>query len=123
VIPLSRQDTSVQQARRDVSNWSFSKAVDSTADAQEFLSRCDAAGKNFFTTLFESQKAASTYTKITWKHESGFSLQFYFDRLGFAPLVWGFPAKNRDGKGSRERLDFPFDFSLRADAKTTSQIG
>ena len=56
----------------------------------------------------------SNQTKITWKHESGFSLQFYFHRIGFAPLVWGFPAKTRDGKSSRQRLDFPFDFSLRA---------
>jgi hypothetical protein len=27
--------------------------------------------------------------------------------------VWGFPAKNRDGKSIRQRLDFPFDFSVR----------
>jgi hypothetical protein len=104
VIPLSRQETSVQQARKDASSWAFSKAVDSTADAQDFLSRCDDVGKSFFSALFDAQKAVSNRTKITWKHQSGFSLQFYFDRVGFAPLVWGFPAKNRDGKGSRERL-------------------
>jgi Endonuclease NucS len=114
VIPLSRQETGVQQARKNASSWAFSKAVDSTADAQDFLSRCDDVGKSFFSALFDAQKAVSNRTKITWKHQSGFSLQFYFDRIGFAPLVWGFPAKNRDGKGSRERLDFPFDFSLKA---------
>jgi hypothetical protein len=78
------------------------------------LLRCDDAGKNFFTALFDAQKAVSNQTKITWKHQSGFSLQYYFHRIGFAPLVWGFPATNRDGKSSRERLDVPFDFSLKA---------
>jgi hypothetical protein len=28
--------------------------------------------------------------------------------------VWGFPAKTRDGRSIRQRLDFPFDFSLKA---------
>jgi hypothetical protein len=114
-IPMihSNRGTGVQKASERTSGWSFSRTADSTEDARDFLSRCDDTGKNFFTVLFESQKTASTYTKITWKHESGFSLQFYFDRLGFAPLVWGFPAKNRDGKSIRQRLDFPFDFSLR----------
>ena len=41
-------------------------------------------------------------------------MQFYFHRIGFAPIVWGFPAKNRDGKSVRQRLDFLFDFSVRA---------
>jgi hypothetical protein len=113
-IPLSRQDTSVQPGTKDASSWSFSKAVDSTGDAQAFLSRCDEDGKNFFAALFDAQRAVSSQTRITWKHESGFSLQFYFHRLGFAPLVWGFPAKSRDGKSIRQRLDFPFDFSLKA---------
>jgi hypothetical protein len=93
---------------------SSSKTADSTADAHDFLSRCDEDGRKLFMELFAAQKADSNQTKITWKHESGFSLQFYFHRIGFAPLVWGFPAKTRDGKSSRQRLDFPFDFSLRA---------
>jgi hypothetical protein len=110
----SNRDIDVQKSSEGSSGWSFSRTAGSTEGASDFLSRCDDAGKNFFTRLFESQKAASTYTKITWQHESGFSLQFYFNRIGFAPLVWGFPAKNRDGKSIRQRLDFPFDFSLRA---------
>ena len=28
--------------------------------------------------------------------------------------MWGFPAKNREGKNITERLDFPFDFSIKA---------
>jgi hypothetical protein len=115
IIPPTREQAGVQRASEGTSSWSFSRTADSTTgDARDFLSRCDDAGKNFFTALFDAQKAVSNQTKITWKHESGFSLQFYFHRIGFAPLVWGFPAKNRDGKSSRERLDFPFDFSLKA---------
>jgi hypothetical protein len=113
-IPSARRDTGVQGVSEGTSSWSFRKMADSTSDVSDFLSRCDDAGKTFFTALFEAQKAASNHTKITWKHESGFSLQFYFHRVGFAPIVWGFPAKNRDGKSVRQRLDFPFDFSLRA---------
>jgi hypothetical protein len=101
------------------SRWSFSKTAGSAEDAGDFLSRCDDAGKTFFTALFEAQKAASNHTKITCNHESGFSLQFYFHRFGFAPIVWGFPARNRDGKSIRQRLDFPFDFSLRAKVPET----
>jgi hypothetical protein len=114
-IPMihSNRGTDVQKASEGASGWSYSRTAASPEDARDFLSRCDDAGKNFFTALFEAQKAASTDTKFIWKHESGFSLQFYFDRLGFAPLVWGFPARNRDGKSIRQRLDFPFDFSLR----------
>jgi hypothetical protein len=94
--------------------WSFKSAGPSSGDQEEFLSRCDEEGKSFFASLFEAQKASSKETKITWKHESGFSLQFYFHRIGYAPIVWGFPAKNREGKHIRQRLDFPFDFSVRA---------
>ena len=96
------------------SSWSFNRAEQASGDAQDFLSRCDEDGKTFFTALFDAQKAASSQARITWKHESGFSLQFYFHRIGFAPLVWGFPAKTRDGRSIRQRLDFPFDFSLKA---------
>ena len=114
VIPSARRDTGDQKTSQGASSWSFSGTADSTADARDFLSRCDGVGKNFFTALFETQKAASDHTKITWKHESGFSLHFHFHSVGFAPVVWGFPATNRDGKSSRQRLDFPFDFSLKA---------
>jgi hypothetical protein len=96
------------------SEWSFGKTAGSTMDAADFLSRCDEQGKLFFTSLFEAQKSASNHTKITWKHESGFSLHFYFHSLRFAPVVWGFPASNRDGRSTRQRLDFPFDRSLPA---------
>ena len=95
-----RGDTAVQKVGGGKSSWSFSRAADSTSDALDFLSRCDDRGKNFFTALFEAQKAASNHTKITWKHESGFSLHFYFPRVGFAPVVWGFPAENRDGRAA-----------------------
>lgn len=108
------RDLGTQKGDGRMSNWSFNRAEQSSGDAQDFLSRCDEKGKTFFTALFDAQKGVSNQTKITWKHESGFSLQFYFHRIGFAPLVWGFPARNRDGRSIRQRLDFPFDFSLKA---------
>lgn len=114
MIPSARGDTGVQKGSEGTSKWSFGRTADTTPDAQEFLSRCDEEGRNFFTALFDAQRVASSQTRITWKHQSGFSLQFYFHRLGFAPVVWGFPAKNRDGKSIRQRLDFPFDRSLNA---------
>ena len=119
ISPSLRRDIAVQKVAGDTSGWSFSRAADSTSDALDFLSRCDDKGKNFFTALFEAQKAASNHTKITWKHESGFSLHFYFHRVGFAPVVWGFPGRNHDGRSIRQRLDFPFDFSLRAGVPET----
>jgi len=100
--------------RRETANWSYSRAAQSLSDVQDFLSRCDEEGNRFFAALFEAQKGASSQTNITWNHQSGFSMQFYFRRIGFAPVVWGFPAKNREGKSIRQRLDFPFDFSVRA---------
>jgi hypothetical protein len=33
--------------------------------------------------------------------------------------VWGFSAKSRDGRSIRQRLDFPFDFSLKAGVPET----
>jgi hypothetical protein len=39
---------------------------------------------------------------------------FYFHRVGFAPMVWGYPAQNRDGRHIIQRLLFPFDRSLKA---------
>lgn len=112
--PFSAPDNPAQKKDGRTSNWSFNRTEHLTGDVQDFLSRCDERGNMFFTALFEAQKSASTQTRITWKHESGFSLQFYFHRIGFAPLVWGFPARNRDGRSIRQRLDFPFDFSIRA---------
>lgn len=112
---LSRPSgTGTQKGDGRTSNWSFNRTEQTSGDAQDFLSRCDEKGKTFFMALFDAQKGVSSQTRITWKHESGFSLQFYFHRIGFAPLVWGFPAKNRDGRSIRQRLDFPFDFSLKA---------
>jgi hypothetical protein len=95
-------------------SWSFNRTTHSGNSIRDFLSRCDAQGTSFFAALFHSQQAASKQTKITWDHESGFSMQFYFSRIGFVPMVWGFPAKNRDGRSIRERLDFPFDRAVKA---------
>jgi len=102
--------------RPDAGRWPLNRTVQSSADVQDFLSRCDEDGAKFFSALFDAQKAAPTKTKITWNHESGFSMQFYFDRIGFVPVLWGFPARNRVGKSVRQRLDFPFDFTIRAGA-------
>jgi hypothetical protein len=101
-------------------NWLYGRTPRSAGttsvggNEQEFLSRCDSEGKIFFAALFKAQKADFHQSKITWNHESGFSIQFYFHRLGYAPMLWGFPAKNREGKNIRERLDFPFNSSLKA---------
>jgi len=84
-----------------------------TVNEAEFLGRCDEHGKWFFSTLFERQRSRPTKTKITWDHESGFSLQFYFPRVGFVPFVWGFPASNPNGRGRKQRLEFPFHFAVR----------
>jgi hypothetical protein len=84
-----------------------------TANEKEFLERCDEQGKWFFSTLFDKQRALPTKTKITWNHESGFSIQFYFLRVGFVPFVWGFPSSNLDGKPRKQRLEFPFHFAKR----------
>jgi hypothetical protein len=73
----------------------------------------DEDGKWFFSALFDGQRGLSSKTKITWKHESGFSMQFYFPRLGFVPFVWGFPGSNLDGRTRKQRLEFPFHFAKR----------
>lgn len=104
----------VREQPKNDSRWSFNKTAESPADEEEFLSRCDENGKLFFSSLFKMQKSIATRTKITWKHESGFSFQFYFHRVGFAPMVWGYPARNRDGRHIPQRLVFPFDRSLKA---------
>src|SRR5439155_318059 len=49
----------------------------------------------------------------TWNHESGFSMQFCFPRLGFVPFVWGFPGSYQDGRPRKQRLEFPFHFAKR----------
>jgi len=100
--------------QKETGIWSFSKTVQSPGDVEDFLSRCDEEGRRFFAALFDAQKGASSQTKITWNHQSGFSMQFYFHGIGFAPIVWGFPARNREGKSIRQRLAFPFDFSVKA---------
>jgi len=94
-------------------SWSFNRSVPSRADLDDFLARCNDAGKAFFSALFKAQESARQ-SKITWKHESGFSLQFYFHLTRFVPMVWGFPSKNRGGKAITQRLDFPFDRSVKA---------
>jgi hypothetical protein len=69
--------------------------------------------------VFERQKSHSNKTKITWNHESGFSMQFYFRRLGFVEMVWGFPAASRDGKPRGQKLTFPFDFASKRGVEET----
>lgn len=92
---------------------SFAKTNGKTANEKEFLERCDEHSKWFFSTLFDRQRDLSTITKITWDHESGFSLQFGFRRVGFVPFVWGFPSSTLDGKPRKQRLEFPFHFAAR----------
>jgi Endonuclease NucS len=77
------------------SGFSFSTTAKKTGDEKDFLKRCDEEGKLFFSPLFERQRASTGKTKITWDHESGFSLQFYFARFGYVPFVWGFPEQSR----------------------------
>jgi hypothetical protein len=52
VSPSSRS----QKVSEGSSSWSFTKTVGSTADALDFLSRCDENGRAFFMALFEAQK-------------------------------------------------------------------
>lgn len=112
--PASSTSARHTSGQEQPGNWSFGRSVQSPADAQDFLSRCDEEGRTFFAALLDGQKTVPSQTKITWNHQSGFSMQFYFHRIGFAPIMWGFPAKNREGKSIRQRLDFPFDFSVKA---------
>ena len=103
------------------SGWSFGGSQSHTTGSEDdFLARCDASGKAFFSLLFERQKKLSRKTRITWNHESGFSMQFYFQRLGFIEMVWGFPPVNREGKRSQsgQSLVFPFDFAVRHQVPT-----
>jgi Endonuclease NucS len=93
--------------------WSFSGTAHQPGDENDFLGRCDES-RTFFEAFLARQKTVRQ-TRVTWNHESGFSLQFYFKRLGFVEVVWGFPARNRKGQLSKvsESLVFPFDFALR----------
>ena len=113
--PVDSSST-LRSRSQDAPGWTFSRTLRSPADVEDFLSRCDEDGRAVFSALFEAQKAAAATTKITWDHESGFSMQFNFRRVGLVPIMWGFPAKNREGKSIRQRLDFPFDFSIKAGA-------
>ena len=86
--------------------------------ASDFLDRCqDDRARAFFSAFFERQQVEAGKTRITWDHQSGFSMQFKFQRLGYVEMVWGLPAANRDGKimtGARKnRLEFPLDFAQR----------
>ena len=86
--------------------------------ASDFLDRChDDRARAFFSAFFERQQTLAKKTLITWDHQSGFSMQFKFQRLGHVAMVWGLPAANHDGKiitGERKnRLEFPLDFAAR----------
>ena len=78
---------------------------------EDFLERCNDAGKEFFLRFFEGLKPLSGKVRITWDHESGFSLQFQFRRLGYVAMLWGFPALNKKGQPSKysQMLVLPFD--------------
>jgi hypothetical protein len=94
-------------------SWSFRNGAQGDGGVDDFISRCDREGKAFYSVLFETQKSHSRKTKVTWDHESGFSLHFCFKRLGFVQMVWGFPIKNREGKPRIQKLAFPFDSALK----------
>ncbi len=85
-----------------------------TKNASDFLARCDDSGKVFFSAFFSHQKTLAK-TRITWDHVTGFSMHFYFRRLGHVPMIWGLPSVNRDGvPGShRQCLVFPFDIAAK----------
>jgi hypothetical protein len=85
----------VREGPKNDSRWSFNKTAESPADEEEFLSRCDENGK-VSSSLFKMQKSFATRTKITWKHESGFSFQFYFHRVAFAMIHSTHPQKNKN---------------------------
>lgn len=42
---------------------------------------------------------------------------FIFRGLALLQIVWGFPASSRNGRSIRQRLAFPFDFSIKAGVK------
>jgi len=58
VMTSTRRVTGIETAREGSSSWSFSKTADSTADAHDFLSRCDEDGRNFFMALLPLKKPA-----------------------------------------------------------------
>jgi hypothetical protein len=95
------------------SSWSIAGTRSSDGSPEEFLQRCDSEGRAFFSALFERIKSLGTKARLTWNHESGFSLQFQFPRLGFAEMVWGFPLTNLQGKARAQKLVFPFDLAVR----------
>jgi hypothetical protein len=101
----------VAKAESGPRSWSFQGGAQPAGGADEFLNRCDQEGKAFFSALLEKQRSFPNKTKITWNHESGFSMQFCFKRLGFVEMVWGFPTINREGKQRAQKLVFPFDFA------------
>jgi hypothetical protein len=89
--PLAREHSPARTTNMGASIWSSSRREDSTADARDFLSRCDDVGKNFFSALFDAQKAVSNQTKITWKHQSGFSLPVLFSSHRLCTTRVGIP--------------------------------
>lgn len=107
--PVSRPRKQNQQA------WSYGKSQGSSGDASDFLDRCNDSAKVFFSAFFEHQKTLMRKTQITWNHQSGFSMKFYFRRLGYVEMIWGFPAVNREGANckNKQSLLFPFDFAVK----------
>ena len=114
--PLEAASTShpsEQNYKGKPERWTFSQSLNSESNVPEFLGRCTERGKTFFSSFFQAVNTLKGKVKIIWKHESGFSLHFYFHRLGFVEMVWGFPAFNRKGASRVELLRFPFDFSTK----------
>lgn len=89
---------------------------DDLKDVEEFLTRCENENtKSFFSKFLNCQKTRFGRTRITWDHQCGFSMQFYFKGQNEpVPMVWGFPTFNKKGQGKsgKEGLQFPFDCAL-----------
>lgn len=115
IVAARGETATLQLPKQNQQGWSFGKPERSSGNASDFLARCDDSAKVFFSAFFEHQKTLTRKTQITWDHQSGFSMKFYFRRLGYVEVIWGFPAVNREGATSRNKqsLVFPFDFAVR----------
>jgi hypothetical protein len=115
IIAARVEAPTVEPDKQNQQRWSFGRTEKPSGNASDFLARCDDSAKAFFSAFFDHQKTLTRKTQITWNHQSGFSMQFYFRRLGYVEVIWGFPAVNRKGATSRNKqsLVFPFDFAVK----------
>ncbi len=118
--PIMKETPTTPESRRVdpqpapmASSWSLTRTRTSAGSPEEFLQRCDSDGRAFFSALFERIRPLGSKAHLTWNHESGFSLQFQFPRLGFVEMMWGFPLTNLQGKARAQKIVFPFDFAVR----------